>query len=475
MGTFFMTGIATPGGGAGKRAPQLPPPGRVQSLPVPIALLLCLLQGSAAEAPDASAAERYWPRWRGPLDTGVAPHADPPVEWSEDHNVRWKIALPGVGHSTPVLWGERLFLTAAVPTGEPLEPAPEAAPGAHDNAPVTRRRAFVALAVRRDDGEILWQRTLREGLPHERAHNTAGFASGSPATDGELVFAFFGSRGLFCVDVDGEPVWSTDLGEMSVKHAHGEGSSPALHGDTLVVNWDHEGESFAVAFDKRSGLERWRVARDEPTSWASPIVVEVDGAPQVVISGTNRVRGYDLATGEVVWECGGLSHNVVASPVFAGGVVYAGSSYEKQAMLAIRLAGAEGDVTGTESVLWYRRRSTPYVPSPLLYGDALYFLYHYQGFLARVDAASGEQAGKPLRLSGLDDVYASPLGAAGRIYVVDRGGVTAVIRHGAEPEILARNRLEDGFSASPIAVDGELYLRGERYLYCIARAPSERR
>jgi outer membrane protein assembly factor BamB len=405
----------------------------------------------------------------------VAPHADPPIEWSEEHNVRWKVALDGVGHATPVLWGERLFLTAAVPIGDPLEPEPDTAPGAHDNAPVTHRQAFVALAVRREDGRVLWQRTLNEELPHERAHVSGTFASASPVTDGEHVFAFFGSRGLFCLDVDGHPVWQTDLGEMSVKHAHGEGSSPALFEDTLVVNWDHEGDSFAVAFDKRTGEERWRVARDEPTSWASPIVVEVGGAPQVVISGTNRVRGYDLATGEVVWECGGLSHNVVASPVSAGGVLYAGSSYEKQAMIALQLEGAKGDVTDTDSVLWYRRRMTPYVPSPLLYDGALYFLHHYQGFLARVEAVSGKQPGRPLRLVGMDDVYASPLGAAGRVYVVDRSGATAVIEHGPEPRVLSLNRLGDSFSASPIAADGELYLRGERFLYCLAREASERR
>jgi len=440
----------------------------VLAAPLVLLALPALQEAAPPPASGVPEAERYWPHWRGPLDTGVAPHADPPVEWSEDRGVRWKIALPGAGHSTPVLFGQRLFLTAAVPTGEALEPAPDTAPGAHDNAPVTHRQAFVALAVQREDGRVLWQRTLAEALPHERAHVSASFASGSPVTDGEHVFAFFGSNGLFCLDVEGNLVWAADLGQMSVKHAHGEGSSPALHGDTLVVDWDHEGDSFAVAFDKRTGEERWRVARDEPTSWASPIVVEVAGRPQVVISGTNRVRGYDLETGAVVWECGGLSHNVVASPVFADGVVYAGSSYEKQAMLAIRLEGAQGDVTGTDQVLWYRRKSTPYVPSPLLYEGSLYFLHHYQGFLARVEAATGEQPGRPLRLAGMDAVYASPIAAAGRIYVVDRSGVMAVIEHGPEPRILALNRLDDGFSASPVAVGRELYLRGERFLYCLA-------
>lgn len=409
-----------------------------------------------------------WPAWRGPLGTGVAPEGSPPLEWSEEQNVRWKIALPGVGHSSPIVSGERVFLTAAVPTGEPLEPEPETAPGAHDNAPVTHRQAFVALAVNRADGEVLWQRTLYEELPHARAHNTATFASASPVTDGEHVFAFFGSYGLSCLDVAGQPVWGVDLGDMQVKHAHGEGSSPVLHGDTLVVNWDHEGPSFLVAFDKRSGEERWRVERDEITSWASPIVVETGGVAQVIVPGTKRLRGYDLANGEVIWECGGLSRNVVATPVAADGMLFAGSSYEKQAMLAIRLEGAKGDITGTDQVAWYRGRSTPYVPSPLLFDDALYFMHHYQGFLARVDAKTGEQPHRATRLTGLDDVYASPVGAAGRVYVTDRSGVTVVLSHEAEPRVLAHNALDDRFSASAAIAGSELFLRGERHLYCLS-------
>jgi outer membrane protein assembly factor BamB len=410
-----------------------------------------------------------WPQWRGPLGTGVAPQGDPPVEWSEDEHVRWKAALPGVGHSTPIVSGGRVFLTAAVPTGDALEPAPDTAPGAHDNAPVTHRQVFVALAVDRAQGELLWQRALHEALPHERAHDTATFASASPVTDGEHVFAFFGSYGLYCLDLEGNRVWGRDLGDMQVKHAHGEGSSPALHGDTLVVNWDHEGPSFLFAFDKATGEQRWQVARDEITSWASPIVVEHDGVAQVIVPGSKRLRAYDLETGEVIWECGGLSRNVVATPVAANGMVFAGSSYEKQAMLAIRLDGAQGDLTGTDRIAWYRGRSTPYVPSPLLYDDALYFLHHYQGFLARVDAATGAQAKRATRLTGLDDVYASPVGAAGRVYVTDRGGVTLVLSHGDEPVVLARNVLDDRFSASAAIAGDELFLRGERFLYCLGK------
>ncbi len=378
-------------------------------------------------------------------------------------------ALSGKGHSTPVVWNDRIFLTAAVPFGPPLkEPRYSGRPGAHDNLPVTHRHKYVALALNRRDGKTLWQKTLSEGLPQEGGHITASLASASPVTDGEHVFAFFGSQGLFCLDLDGDLKWKVNLGDMQTKHGHGEGSSPVLYGETLVLNWDHEGKSFVVAFDKRTGEERWRSPRDEVTSWGTPIVVEHEGKPQVVISGTDRVRGYDLASGKVVWECGGLANNIVASPVAGDGMVFVGSSYEKRVLLAIRLSGARGDITGTDRVAWLRMRGTPYVPSPLLYGDSLYFLSHYQGILTRVRAKTGEDAPGTFRLDGVRNIYASPVGAADRVYVTDLDGVTIVLSHSAEPKRLALNRLNDRFAASAAISGKELFLRGEKYVYCIA-------
>jgi outer membrane protein assembly factor BamB len=399
----------------------------------------------------------------------VAPDARPPVEWSETKNIRWKTALPGKGHSTPIVWGERIFLTTAIPYGQAVKPRFPNRPGAHDNLALTHPHEFVVLAVSRQGGKILWRQTVRKEAPHEAGHASASLASASPVTDGERLFAFFGSRGLYCLDLSGKLLWKKDLGEMHTKHGHGEGSSPALHGDTLIVNWDHEEQSFLVALDKRTGKQRWRVARPEDTSWATPIVVEHGGKAQVIVPGTNRLRGYDLASGAVLWECGGLSSNVVASPVAADGVVYAGSSYDTRALLAVRLGGARGDITGTKQVVWSRRRGAPYVPSPLLYGDTLYTLQHYQGILSRVAVKTGEDRGGPFRLEAISNVYASPVGAAGRVYVTSLDGVTQVISHGeGAPRALAVNRLDDRFSASAAVVGRELFLRGERHLYCIA-------
>ena len=228
------------------------------------------------QEPDSDSAEalRGWPQWRGPLATGEAPRADPPVEWSEVKNVRWKTELPGQGHSTPIVWGDRVFVSAAVPFGRASEPRYSGRPGAHDNLPVTRRHRFVAIALERATGHILWNEPLREALPHEGGHYTASLASASPVTDGEHLFVFFGSYGLYCLDLDGDLQWKIHLGEMHSKHGHGEGSSPVLYGDTLVVNWDHEGQSFLVAFDKTTGEQRWKSDREEVTSWATPSVVE---------------------------------------------------------------------------------------------------------------------------------------------------------------------------------------------------------
>ncbi len=402
------------------------------------------------------------------MATGAATHADPPVEWSETQNIRWKISLPGNGHSTPIIWGDRIFLTAAVPHGDPLEPRHDNAPGVHDGVPVTRRHRFVALAVRRGDGKIVWQRTLTTAIPHEGGHRTGSLASNSPVTDGEKIFAFFGSRGLYALDLDGKLGWKADLGKMQTKHAHGEGSSPTLYRDTLIVNWDHQGESSVMAFDKHSGERRWAVARDEVTSWATPIVVEHEGRPQLIINGTRRVRGYDIANGKVIWECGGLSANIVASPVAGDGMVYAGSSYDTRALLAIRLDGARGDISATDQVVWSRTRGTPYVPSPLLYGDSLYFLAHYQGILSRVHAKTGRDQPGAFRLPGIGNVYASPVGASHRVYITDLAGTTLVISDESKPRVLARNRLDDSFSASAALVGRELFLRGRKSLYCIA-------
>ncbi len=429
-------------------------------------LLLCF--ASACLGSDTTNLLRHWPQWRGPLANGVAPLANPPIEWSEKKNIRWKAALPGKGHSSPIVFGERVYVLAAAPVGAARTPVHDSAPGVHDSVPVTHIHQYMALALHRSDGRVLWRQVLREEWPHEGGHDTGSPASNSPVTDGQFLYAFLGSRGLYCLDTNGAVTWQKDLGRMQTLHAHGEGSSPVLHGDTLIVNWDHEGSSFLHAFDKRTGRQLWKVARDEKTSWSTPLIVEHDGKPQIIVSATKRVRGHDLATGAQLWECAGLTDNVVSSPVHWRGLIIAGNSYYSQAMLAIRLAGAKGDISHATNVAWRLNRLTPYVSSPLLYDDTLYHLRHNQNILVRLDPATGEFRGEPLRLEGIrDHIFSSPVGAAGRIYITGRDGTTVVLRHDRENATLAVNRLDDSFSASPALADRELYLRGEKFLHCI--------
>ncbi|MGH9463224.1 MAG: PQQ-binding-like beta-propeller repeat protein [Vicinamibacteria bacterium] len=413
--------------------------------------LLAALAGAAAPADD-----RFWTQWRGPLMTGVAPGGNPPVEWAEDKNVSWKIEIPGRGKSTPVVWNDRVIVTTAIPAdtsaGAGAEPVHE----------------FHVMALGRENGTTLWNQTARIERPHEGTRPEGTFANGSVVTDGEHIVAFFGSRGLFCYDMDGNLRWDKDFGDMDIRNDFGEGATPALHGDTVVVTWDHQGPSFIVALDKNTGKEIWRKDRDEVDTWATPLVVEHNGVSQVITAGTNRVRSYNLTNGELLWEGAGLTMNPIPSPVFADGVVYLMSGYRGNALRAIRLADAKGDITGTSAVLWEHNRDTPYVSSPLLYENNLYFLKSNSAILTTLDARTGQPLYGPLRLEGLSEVYASPVGAAGRVYLLGRDGNALVIENSPEFKILARNALDDGFDASPAIVGEEMYLRGYRSLYKIA-------
>jgi len=424
--------------------------------------------------------DQYWHQWRGPTATGVAEASDPPIEWSEDLNVKWKVEIPGKGSATPVIWGNRIFVltaitaesgNASIPSDAIDSPAARAASQrqrrGRGGAPRTSQE-FVVLAIDRETGAVVWRRTAREELPHEGMQANNSWASASAITDGTHVIAYFGSRGLYCYDMEGNLVWEHDLGDMQTRGSFGEGSTPALYGNTVVVTWDHEGQSFIVAFDKGSGEELWRDDRDEPTSWATPLVVEHAGRPQVVTAATNRVRSYDLKTGDIIWEGDGLTPNAIPSPVTANGVVYLMSGYRGNALQAISLEHARGDIGGTDALLWEHGRDTPYVPSPLLYGDTLYFLKSNNGILSAFDVTTGRPHFGPVRLEGISEVYASPVGVAGHVYILGRDGNALVLAAGPELRVLAQNSLDDGFDASPAIAGDEIYLRGYRYLYRIS-------
>jgi outer membrane protein assembly factor BamB len=445
--------------------------------------LLVVLVGSAV------AGEGDWPQWRGPTVNGVAPAGDPPVTWGEGKNVKWKVKLPGKGTSTPIVWEDSIFIQAAIPAGKTADAAQPAAQqqppddrggrgrggrggGFGAMPPPTEAYKFVLLCLDRKTGKTKWEKVAREVVPHEGHHRDHGFASYSPITDGQHVYAYFGSRGLHCYDMQGNLKWEKDLGKMQTRNGFGEGSSPALFGDTIVILWDHEGDDdFIAAFDKNTGDERWRKPRDEATNWTTPLIVEHEGTPQVIVNATNGIRSYDLKTGEQIWQGPPLTTNTIPSPVFADGIVYCTSGFRGAALYAIRL-GSKGDVSDTDAIVWSAKKSTPYVPSPLLYGDRLYFYSGNNAILSCFDAKSGKAIVDAQRLDDLEGVYASPVGAAGRVYLVGRNGAALVIKHldkTDKVEVLATNQLDEKIDASPAIVGKEMFLRGHENLYCIAQ------
>ena len=429
-------------------------------------------------AAQSSDAERFWGQWRGPDATGVARYGNPPTEWSETRNIRWKVEIPGRGSASPIVWDDKVFLLTAVPVGDPVPPAasadapptPPAGRGRGRGPRAIRLYRFTVMALDRQSGDVVWEQVALEAVPHEGYQEPNGtYASGSAVTDGEYLFAFFGSWGLYAYDMDGRLQWEVDLGTRFMRNAFGEGSTPALHGDTLVVTWDHiGGQSFIVALDTRTGEERWRANRDEIDTWATPLIVQHAGRAQVITPAMDRVYSYDLETGVIVWQSRGTTMNAIPSPVHADGVVYVMSGFRGNNLQAIRLADASGDIAATDAILWQLDRDTPYVPSPLLYDDALYVIKSNDGILSVFDPLTGEPHYQRQRLQGVPNVFASPVGAAGRVYIPGRDGTTLVIRHGDQYEVLASNTLDDGFDASPAIVDDEIYMRGYRYLYAIA-------
>ena len=415
---------------------------------------------------QAADADRFWPQWRGPHFKGVSTTANPPVTWSETKNIVWKAPLPGRGNSTPVVWGDRLFVTSAVPAGV----TGEAQHAPRGGLPQRGMHRFVVLALDRATGKVVWERTAREQEPHEASHFENGtWASGSPITDGQRLFAYFESFGLFAYDLNGKPLWEKDLGDKRMRNEFGEGSTPVLYRDTLVVVWDHlNGQSFVTAIDARDGKELWRVPRKEIDTWATPIVVEANGRPQVVVPAMERVRAYDLADGRVVWESDGLTMNTIPSPVYEDGLLFLMSGFRGNDLKAIRVADAKGNIDGTPAIVWTMDRDTPYVPSPLLYDGILYFVKSNNGILTAVDAKTGKPHYSQQRLDGVPNVFASPVGARGRVYLPGREGATQVIKSGPVFEVLSTNRLDDSFDASPAMVDNVIYLRGYKNIYAIA-------
>lgn len=421
-----------------------------------------------------------WGHWRGPNGNSVAENATPPTEWSDTKNVKWKVAIPGKGSGSPVIWNEKVFVVTAVSVGGEAVPSAGGRGGSGRggsgrgsfgrgrSAPLAKT-SFKILCFDKDSGKKLWEKTSTDATPHQGVHSTNNFASASPCTDGKHVYAFFGSRGLYCYTLDGELVWKRDdFGKMETRNGFGEGSSPTIAGDKIIVPWDHEGPSAIFALDKMTGKTIWKTDRDEPTNWSTPLIVEHDGKKQVVMNGQTCARSYDLETGKELWRCGGQTERPCASAVAMGDLVFVGSGHRGSFLGAFKMAGS-GDIEGTSNVAWSINRDTPDIASPLLSNGRLYFHKGKTGLLSCIDAKTGKPHYPASRVPGLKSIYASPVAAGGFVFLTGRSGTTVVLKDANQLEVVATNSVGETVDATPAPVGNQLFIRGEKHLFCISK------
>jgi outer membrane protein assembly factor BamB len=423
---------------------------------------------------SSSAAD--WPQFRGGSAAGVADGRGLPETWSTTQNVVWKADIPGKGWSSPVVWGDKIFLTSVVSDAKTPEPRKglyiqdlkgTVQPGEH---------RWLVFCLDGKTGKVLWQKEAHKGTPPGTIHLKNTYAAETPVTDGERVYAYFGNLGLFCYDLDGKEQWSRKWGSFPTRMGWGTGASPVLHKDRVYVVNDNDERSFLVAVDKKTGQEAWRVERNEKSNWATPFVWENEQRTELVTPGTGKVRSYDL-DGKLLWEFGGMSTISIPTPSARHGLLYVSSGYVvdiRRPVFAIK-PGAAGDIslkpdqTSNDFIAWCQRLAGPYHPSPLVYGDHLYVLYD-RGFLACYDAKTGKQVYDKERFgAGADKFTASPWAADGKIYCLSEDGDTYVVQAGPQFKILGKNSLDEMCLATPAPVRGSLLIRTLTKLYRIGK------
>jgi len=406
-----------------------------------------------------------WTGWRGPHGDGTC-EGSPPIEWSAEKNLRWKADLPGVGLSSPIVCGEQVFVTTAVPTGKKVAGVvSEAFPRPFE----LEEQEFLVLAFARASGKELWKKCVLKAMPHQPTHPTNTYATPTPTTDGERVYCSFGSYGLYALTLAGELAWQVDLGDMTTG-GHGEGSSPLLHDGSLFVLWAHNGASFLIALDAESGKERWRAPLPAGNNCTTPILVHVGEEEQLVVAGKN-VLAFEPATGRPLWSFGEppSGFTAMASPVALGELVLVPGVGPGECQLRALVAMPGGEPA---EELW-SKRSSDNVPSLLVHEQKLYFLKGDSAQLTVLDSTSGEVEYGPERLRGVTETYASPVLAAGRLYVAGRDGNVEVLALAPEVHTLAVNALADAFDSSPAVAGDALFLRGRNHLYCLAESDAK--
>jgi outer membrane protein assembly factor BamB len=440
----------------------------LRSLTLSLAFSIAL---PAADSPDIS---KQWPQFRGPGSAGVADDPTLPDRWSTTENVAWKSAIPGVGWSSPIIWGDRIFVTSVISSADVEKPKKGLYFGGERKPPTDEHR-WMVYAVDFNSGKIVWEREAQRGVPGAK-HLKNSYASETPVTDGERVYVSFGNVGLFCYDFAGKLLWSKAAKPMPTRYGWGTAASPVLDKGRLYLVHDNDEHSYLEALDAKTGKTVWSVDRDEKTNWATPYIWEHDGKKEIVTPGTGRVRSYDL-DGKLLWEFGGMSSISIPTPFSSHGLLYISSGYVLDPVRPVYAVkpGAHGDIslaagqTSNDGVAWYLPTGGPYNPSPLVYGDYYYTLFD-QGFLTCHDASTGKQIYGKQRIDREAGAFtASPWAANGKIFLLSEDGDTFVIQAGPEYKLLGKNSLEEMTMATPAIARGSLVIRTASNLYRIAK------
>ena len=424
--------------------------------------------------------QNNWHQWRGPEATGFASSGSPPVRWNDRSNIRWKFPIVGEGSSTPIIWENQVFILSAVETNRGSSRSMPAHPEAK-TVPSNQIFEFVVWSLDRRNGDVLWKRVVAESVPFEGRHPSTTYAAASPTTDGKRLYVSFGSYGIFCLSLQGDLIWKKDLGQMRTRRGWGEAVSPVYHNGKLAIMWDQEDQSEIFVLDGHNGNIIWKNRRDEPTTWATPLIVSLDGKTQLVTNGTNAVRSYDFETGDIIWETMGTTLNAIPCPVRYKDNVICMGGYQGNDAFSINL-NSKGRINDSligphQAIKWRIQRDTPYVASPLITENRIYFTKSLNAILNCFNVDSGKPIFKseeghplPVRLPQLKQMYGSPVATKDFIFLTSREGTTLVIKNAAQFEVIATNSLTEEIDASPAIVNNQIFLRGKRNLYCIENA-----
>jgi outer membrane protein assembly factor BamB len=422
-----------------------------------------------------TSANDRWPQFRGPQSLGVADDPSLPDTWSPTQNVAWKTDIPGSGWSSPVVWGDRVFVTSVLTEGDTEKPRKGLYFGGERKAPDAPHH-WMVYCVDWKTGKIKWQREAHKAIPMFSRHLKNTFASETPVTDGERIYAYFGNLGLFCYDMDGKLLWKKEFEPVKTRYGWGTAASPILYKDRLYIVNDNDTKAFMVAFDKKTGQQVWRIDRDEGSNWATPYIWENELRTEIITPGTRKIRSYDL-NGKLLWELGGMSSISIPTPFSKFGMVYISSGYvmdNVRPVYAIK-PGASGDIslkageTSNKHISWYLPQGGPYNPTPVVYGDYYYTLLD-RGFFTCHDAKTGKEIYGKQRIDPAAGAFtSSPWAYNGKLFCLSEDGDTFVIQAGPEYKLVGKNSLDEMCMATPAIVKGSLIIRTESKLYRITK------